>query len=468
MRTRSGTWLVGIVLVAMTWCLDAAADTDRDAARQHFDRATTHMQAGELEPALKELEAAYALHPHFAVLRHMAEVHAALGHPDRAVELYERYLEQADDTVSVDRRREVAAAVERQKARLASVTLEVAPEGAHVRVDGKEVGTAPLTRPLLLLPGLHELAVSLSGYESKERTIEVAKGSNPIVYASLRKKPQPTAALAMVDIECPIADAVVRVDGEARLQTPIRALALPAGRHRLSFERLGYESKQFDILADPRGSSAVRCGLRPLRHLPPRLAGRVVVALAPGARLQIDGEPSGSEATLPVGKHLLSVTADDFAPWSTQVVLEPGATLHVHPSLQPDGQTMRARQSQRTLAYTLGGGGIALLGVAGAIYFWNDIRYQDWQNHQADLDDEWAQDPNRRSSTLVERQAKTDKDLESIQAFDRLVIGSGVAGAALLAGGVVLYLSGEDPGAGAHPVVAVAPRSSWAGWRWTW
>jgi hypothetical protein len=171
---------------------------------------------------------------------------------------------------------------------------------------------------------------------------------------------------------------------------------------------------------------------------------------------------------LPRGKHQLSVSAEGFETWSEQVTLDPRSTLHVQPSLRPDRVTLRARQSQRTLAYSLAGGGVALVGVAGAIYFWNDIRYDDWRNHQDDLDAEWALDPNQRSSTLVKRQADNDKDLESIQAFDRLVIGAGVAGTALIAGGVVLYLTGKDPGTSAHPVVAVGPRSSWAGWSWTW
>ncbi len=467
MGKRTPTRLNSLLLALLMVTAPALADSQRERAKKHFDRAVEHMREKELEPALAELESAYQLDPHFAVLLRMGQVHAALGHPDRAVELYERYLQQGGDAVPAEQKQDVARAIAAQKQQLASVTLQVSPAGARVAVDGKEAGRAPLARPLLLLPGVHELAVSHVGYESKERSIEATRGTSPVVYMSLRSKERPSSPLAKVDIECAIPDVVVRIDGEARLHTPLRTLAVPAGKHTLSFERPGYHARHFEILADPQASPMVRCGLRPLAPIPPADASRLEVELPPGARLFVDGSPSRREVALPRGKHVLVVQADGFLKWSDEIALEPRRRSRVQPELMPDGSTMRARQSRRTLAYSLAGGGAALVGVAGAIYFWNDIRYDDWRSHQRDLDEEWSKDP-PRSSTLVKRQADNDKNFESIQAFDRVVIGAGVAGTALIAGGVVLYLTGEDPSGNARPVVAVGARSSWAGWNWRW
>ena len=45
------------------------------------------------------------------------------------------------------------------------VTLVVKPEGAAISLDGKEIGTAPLAEPLILMPGTYSFQLAADGFQ---------------------------------------------------------------------------------------------------------------------------------------------------------------------------------------------------------------------------------------------------------------------------------------------------------------
>jgi hypothetical protein len=51
-----------------------------------------------------------------------------------------------------------------------------APEGATVLVDGKQVGTAPLPKPIVIAPGRHTVTVHKSGSVSRHQAVELEEG----------------------------------------------------------------------------------------------------------------------------------------------------------------------------------------------------------------------------------------------------------------------------------------------------
>jgi hypothetical protein len=55
--------------------------------------------------------------------------------------------------------------------------LQVQPEGAEIRVDGKLAGKAPLSEPLRLTEGKREIVVIASGFDTRVRELEVAPKS---------------------------------------------------------------------------------------------------------------------------------------------------------------------------------------------------------------------------------------------------------------------------------------------------
>jgi hypothetical protein len=57
------------------------------------------------------------------------------------------------------------------------VTLTIAPPGASITLGGAELGTAPLTEPLVLIPGTYTLSFQAEGYQPREAEIVVEPGT---------------------------------------------------------------------------------------------------------------------------------------------------------------------------------------------------------------------------------------------------------------------------------------------------
>jgi formylglycine-generating enzyme required for sulfatase activity len=81
----------------------------------------------------------------------------------------------------------------------------------------------------LLRPGSHEIVVEKEGYQRLEETIEVTSAPNQRIIFTLAKLPGILKLSSR-----PVDDAVVAVDGEEVGITPIEALPIPPGKHRLS------------------------------------------------------------------------------------------------------------------------------------------------------------------------------------------------------------------------------------------
>ena len=87
---------------------------------------------------------------------------------------FEKYLAQGADAVSPDRRQEVRAEIEKQRALIGAITVRTVPESAEVRVDGVLVGTTPLAQPVLVSAGMHTVDALHAGYVSRLRELTVA------------------------------------------------------------------------------------------------------------------------------------------------------------------------------------------------------------------------------------------------------------------------------------------------------
>jgi len=110
------------------------------------------------------------------------------------------------------------------------------------------------------------------------------------------------------------------------------------------------------------------------------------------------------------------------------------------PMLVPPAAARRhPGQAMRRLSYGLAGAG--LLAEAGALgaYLWNRGRYQEWQRGDALLRDPMV-GPN-----IQRRQIDIDNELaETLTTANRVILGLGIAGGALIACGATLFLLGTE------------------------
>ena len=190
-------------LIAATFSVGArarAADADATAAaREHFRRGLAAYADERFAEAADEFDQAYKLSPAFKLLYNIGQVDVALGRSVEAVDAFDRYLKQGAAAIPEERRREVAAEVEKQLARIGTISIRTFPEGAEIRIDGGLRGRTPLARAVRLNAGRHTIEAVLSGYTPQSREIDVVgKGDSAIemtLEAIALPAPPPVAAL---------------------------------------------------------------------------------------------------------------------------------------------------------------------------------------------------------------------------------------------------------------------------------
>ena len=173
-RTMTRCFLVILFLCSpLQASLAWAQNNPRAVAHEHYEKGLAAFDDERFQEAADEFEAAYRSSPAFAVLYNIGRVNVALGRSVEAVQAFEMYLAQGAEAVPPDRRKEVAAEIERQRARIGAVNIRTVPAFAEVRVDGKLVGKTPLAEPVLVTAGTHTIEALVSGYTPQVRELKV-------------------------------------------------------------------------------------------------------------------------------------------------------------------------------------------------------------------------------------------------------------------------------------------------------
>jgi PEGA domain len=195
--------LVGLLpmLLLMQAARPAAAQVDaKAAARVHFEKGVAAFSDRRFAEAAEEFETAYRLSPAFVVLYNIGEVSVALGKSVEAVDAFDKYLKQGASTITEERRQQVLEEIEKQRARIGTISVRTLPEGAAIRLDGALVGKTPLSGPLRVTAGRHTVEAVLAEHAPEAREITVGGRSHEsleLTLASLTPAmPPPAAATA--------------------------------------------------------------------------------------------------------------------------------------------------------------------------------------------------------------------------------------------------------------------------------
>ena len=165
----------------------AAQAGENEEARNHYDRALKLVDDGQLEGAIVEFRRSYDLIHQFAVLYNIGQVFVSLAKPVEAVDAYQRYLADGGERIPAARRAEVEGKIARQKARIATLEIHGPPQGAMVRLDGMEIGRAPIAAQVRVGVGTHTIAASAEGYDPAEIEVTVAGEDQQVVELVLAK-----------------------------------------------------------------------------------------------------------------------------------------------------------------------------------------------------------------------------------------------------------------------------------------
>ena len=229
-----------------------------------------------------------------------------------------------------------------------SVQFEVVPSGAALDVDGG-IGIA-MGGGYLLLPGDYRLNASAQGYEDLQAQVSV--GEAPAQRFSFAMKRLP-GRLNLVSVP----PAEVFVDGNPLGTTPLPALELAAGPHRLMLRAPRYQVHEAELVIEGGGvEQALRVELLP---------GWAPVSLRSqpsGAEILVDGQGAGRTPQmleLGAGEHALELRLVGHATWHDSITVTAGQPLElaevklqpamgvVNLSSTPSGATVRVGKAFR-------------------------------------------------------------------------------------------------------------------------
>jgi PEGA domain len=167
----------------------------------YLEKHNKHPQAvDQYERALAAYQKAFDLVANPQVYFAIAGAEEKLGRWLPAALHYRKLLAEAAD-MKPALRDAATARLDSVKQNLGQLTLTVTPDGAHVSLDGKDLGTTPLPEPLLVAPGEYTLGFTADGFTPMEQKVTLEAGSEsertfalqpiPVVVEKPRAPPPP-------------------------------------------------------------------------------------------------------------------------------------------------------------------------------------------------------------------------------------------------------------------------------------
>jgi hypothetical protein len=261
-----------------------------------------------------------------------------------------------------------------------------------------------------------------------------------------------------------VLDAEVLIDGKLEGRTPLPAeLVLPPGTHRVALRRAGY-------LTAEAGVTLVEGSTRQLQ-LDPQPDPAAVASRSEKVRLVtnpqdavavVDNLPqpgSSGALTLLPGRHTIRIERNGFVPIERVVTVRAGQSTTLRVTLAPTPDTReefeRGARARRTWGLVTAGAG-AVVGAAGGVFLYlNGKDIDDKQGlydemvYESEAHSGRSCDPFEPGTVFAECNAQLDTRYQSLQDAKALTkfgwIGVGV-GAAALVTGLVLVITGDDPG----------------------
>jgi len=168
-RTKSQVrTIAAIIVISLTVSGSALAESSEQAAEaeqrqlahEHFNRGVVLATQHNYAQALREFQEAYRESPHYAVQYNIGQARIVLGQPVEAVDALEHYLTEGGSQITESRILEVRSQIAAARALIAEVTLSVNVPDSTIRIDGHDIGHAPLVEPIRLAAGSHLISVS--------------------------------------------------------------------------------------------------------------------------------------------------------------------------------------------------------------------------------------------------------------------------------------------------------------------
>ena len=217
--------------------------------------------------------------------------------------------------------------------------------------DALAAGAAPVPRPPR--PGVPlgwalggaalvaVVALAIVGWALWQRSAAIVPAAAPAPAAEASPLAPAAVVTGSLRVQSEPPGARVRIDGQARGETPLALADLPFGEYEVRVERKGYESQSREVslsAASPSAEWQVALA-RPPRAAPVAPATADILSSPPGASVSVDGRPAGNTPLaglrLKPGRHEVALALEGHETWSGTVEVAAGETGRVEARLRP-------------------------------------------------------------------------------------------------------------------------------------
>lgn len=184
-----------LLMLARTAGAQEASD-EKKKAKTYFKEGVGFYKDGKYAQALDKFKKTYETWPHWRFHLNIGLCYKELSMFMEAKQELSKFVqkgsEHSDEGESgyfQSKKALVEAALQELDSIIAVLAVQVMPEGASIKMDGKMVGTSPMMEPLDVNPGPHVLEVVADGFHSYREEFFVTEGQEKRFEISLEPKP---------------------------------------------------------------------------------------------------------------------------------------------------------------------------------------------------------------------------------------------------------------------------------------
>jgi len=171
---------------------------DSDRANLLFKKGKIAFNASKYSDALRIYSEAWSLKQSPDIAANLAQTESELGMHRDAAEHFSFALAHLLPSTTEEQKQALAEGLAQEKKEIGSLHVTLEPEDSTLRIDEAAV-SVPANGEIFLEPGEHAVSASREGYESRQQTVRLSKGSAQVLWLKLNPMGRPPEAPAAAE-----------------------------------------------------------------------------------------------------------------------------------------------------------------------------------------------------------------------------------------------------------------------------
>lgn len=323
-------------------------------ARREWNAGLQLLGDNNFPAAVVQFQRVYDMTKNPRTLPNLALAHKGNKSYLRAIRAYERALAEGASSIPANDQKDIKDSIAALKPFVTTLEITTSVPGAAVNVEGEDVGTTPLPKPIEVSTGDIPVRVTKEGFREQSRVVKVGVGQP----ATAKFELVPERLMAVVTVTAEGAPrANIRIDGIEMGASPYKGQVEVGKRHTFeAYANRFTPARQSLEVSKPEPFDVV------LTLSESRNEGRVAVVARPaGATIEIDNRIVGVDkwegALAASGGHRVRIFKDGYIDEVQEISVAPDQTRRIETTLRQD-------QSRGALYWAIGtvlvvGGGVA-------------------------------------------------------------------------------------------------------------